>query len=133
VVRGDSLSRRSFRSRISFGSMPASAFFLVFDMLAVQVGFANKAALASSNVHCRQVRQCVGMQTRSPQFNICLDPPCADYFFFSLDDATKTCYLRPSFFAASLTLALIFLVFELLFNEAQVWVARKITQGVEPS
>jgi hypothetical protein len=81
---------------IVFGGRVLKQFYAAFSMEDGngRVGFANKVAtLTESRVQCASRVACKGMEVHYDPLNLCLPPPCADYYFFETDEETRTCKL----------------------------------------
>lgn len=95
LYRSSSLTQGANQGNsIAFGGRVIKQFFAAFDMSAEgKVGFANKLPLVESRVQCAARVMCDGMEVHYDQLNICLPPPCSDYYFFELDESSKQCKL----------------------------------------
>jgi len=78
---------------VVFGSLALRSFYAVFHMKMNRVGLANKEAFEASNIQCKALVHCFGMQTIDATRNVCMPPPCEDYYFFTLDESTQECSL----------------------------------------
>jgi hypothetical protein len=89
---------------ISFGSMVVSSFYTAFNIDLFQVGFAMKgnvtqalnSLIPKGQSTCAKIAICKGYQSYYGPSNSCLPPPCADYYFFMLDEKTMSCHFNPS-------------------------------------
>jgi hypothetical protein len=133
---------------ISFGSLVMRSLFTVLDIQNHRVGFANtkykllagnvanyyvQGAVQPSNSSIRNIVSCSGMQVHLASLNICLDPPCSDYFLFDYDASTKECRLAVSFHVMLAILITVFLLVELAMNESLLWMMKKVETEVEIS
>lgn len=66
---------------------------VLFSSFLCQIGLANKQALVESRVQCASRVICEGMEVHYDPLNICLPPPCAEYYFFEHDASSKQCKL----------------------------------------
>jgi len=128
--RGDSAKRGG---TIVFGSLAIRSFIVAMNMETFQVAFANKILTNESNVQCVEHLQCQGMQTYFSTLNICEDPPCSSYYFFSFNQQTKTCEMSISFHMAAGFIISLFIFLELGLNEIHRLLVKKTTQTVELS
>jgi len=128
VARDDGMKENSAadmtKAHIAFGSLAATAFYMVFDLANHTVGLADKGAEgASSDGSCAPRVACRSpMQTYFPPLNVCEDPSCSDYMFMTLDEDTRTCRwssAAPVSFAALLaTLGVLDLISHRLYKQA---------------
>ncbi|CAJ1430011.1 unnamed protein product, partial [Effrenium voratum] len=111
-------------SHIAFGSMVASALYVVVDLQNATIGLASRGdpAAESSEAGCATPPTCIAMQSYFPPLNICEDPPCSHYIFMTLDEETKTCRWRApipvAFVLLLITLVVLDLVSHRLYKQA---------------
>jgi len=99
---------------VSFGTRAIRSLYTVFYMEGHRVGMANKEHnRAPSNAQCAPRKVCAGMQSAYKQYNVCLNPPCEDYYMFVFDDETKSCKLSDGFHLLSVFLLLLFISMEI--------------------
>ena len=96
-----------------------------------QVGFANSlsARVLASNATCVSAVRCVGQQSLDATYNVCVDPSCSDYYFFSLDAAAHRCELAASFHVLAALLIAALVLSELGLNEWLIRISARV-QGI---
>jgi len=118
---------------ISFGSLTLRSFIAVMNMETFQVAFANKITNKVSMIQCIEPVQCKGMQTHYSPLNICEDPPCSSYYFFTFNDQSETCELSTSFHVVAIFMIIVFILAEIGLNEIHKWLSKKTIQTIELS
>jgi hypothetical protein len=128
VARADDEASRNeadmMFAHISLGSLVVSAVYTVLNLQNHTVGLASKSdASEASEELCTASVQCVSaMQTYYPPRNVCIDPPCSEYFFMHLDETAKVCAWSPvvpvSFGLLLVALALLDLLSHRLYKQS---------------
>jgi hypothetical protein len=131
IVRADrdgessAISADMSRDRIKFGSLAVAAFYTVLNPANHTVGLASRGSPAegSDSLCLPSVSdQCSPMQSYFPPGNVCEDPPCGEYWFMRLDEASKECVwsvaVPVSFFLMLITLAALELLSNRLYKQA---------------
>lgn len=105
--------------------------YAAFDMRAPsRVGLANRDATAvESRVQCAARVLCSGMQVHYDPLNLCLRPPCEDYYFFDYDDTKKVCDLNSGFHIMCGVLIGTFVLLEMGLNEAVIYLSNKVMRS----
>lgn len=112
----------------TLGTLPLRSLFVAFAGKAV--GLSNKIpAVERSNMQCPQKIQCKGMQEVFPEQNICLDPPCDDYYFYQLDHIDKVCVFSGTFHALAVGLLALFIIVEFVLYKLEVDISRKVVEA----
>ncbi|KMZ94272.1 hypothetical protein PVMG_02498 [Plasmodium vivax Mauritania I] len=106
-------SGRTTKPLIKFGTYVINNFYVVVDQENYRVGFANKKEYHSSNDRCTQRAQCVGNQFYEPALNICVDPDCSVWYFYTLNEETKKCESISSRFYVFLLIILLLLLLDI--------------------
>ena len=94
-----------------------------------QVAFSNVAGVTGSNASCVSAVRCVGQQTLDSTYNVCVDPSCSSYYFFSLDSSSHRCELTSGFHVLAALLIAALLASELGLNEWLIAISRRV-QGI---
>ena len=116
-------------TRISVGSLALRSLYVAFDMDEGRVGFANKPGAlaaaaaaategalkdgggdadgAASQRQCAQRKTCVGLERFYAPRNLCLPPPCKNYYFQEIDPTTQECMWSWGFQATAFTALLL--------------------------
>jgi hypothetical protein len=107
------------KDTIIFGSLALQSFYTVIAYDAQQVALANKVANHTLDTQCKKVEtlRCKGMQTRNDAYNVCIDPVCSEFYFFSLNADEHVCELSPAFHILITVLVSAFLIVEVGLNE----------------
>lgn len=92
---GSIINGPSFSNSIVFGGRVLKQFYAAFDMTGTgKIGLANKVTnIRESKIQCASRVACSGMEVHYDPLNLCLPPPCSDYYFFEYDATTKSCKL----------------------------------------
>ena len=116
---------------IVFGSLVLAQLYGAFDMRSPsRVGFANRDATAKeSRVQCAARVLCTGMQVHYDPLNMCLRPPCEDYYFFDYDETQKVCKLNAGFHILCGVLIGTFVMLEMGLNEAVIFLSNKVMRS----
>eukprot|EP00457_Paulinella_chromatophora_P005756 gb/GEZN01005773.1/.p1 GENE.gb/GEZN01005773.1/~~gb/GEZN01005773.1/.p1 ORF type:complete len:577 (-),score=62.74 gb/GEZN01005773.1/:24-1592(-) len=130
LVRGRSLQSDA---RVYFGAMALSPFFVSLAMPTHQVGLANKAAFSPSFSQCKPKLTCMGMQVHNPDYNVCVDPPCLTFYFYSFSSVDKMCVLRPSFHVTAVFFIVLLIVVEMSMNEVYLRLQHKVISTIDVS
>lgn len=137
---------------ISFGALTLRSLYLHLDLNTKVVGVAQKlptpfltpisittnATTAVSGsvyqyepsyVQCLplQSQKCAGMQVFYASLNLCLDPPCSDYYFFTFNSETKRCELGVGFHGLAVAAIVFFFGSEFALYE---WFRKLTTRAV---
>ena len=114
---------------VSLGSRSLSSLHAVFSMSTHQVAFANYAGVSNSNASCVRAVSCSGQQMLDSTYNLCVDPSCSSYFFFSLNRSSHRCELSSGFHVLAALLIALLVVSELGLNEWLIAISRRV-QGI---
>jgi hypothetical protein len=76
---------------------------------------------------------CQGMQVHYWPLNVCLEPPCDDYYLFQYHPDSHTCSLSSSFHVMVGIIIGLFLFAEFALNEVTIWISKRIALEVPPS
>lgn len=115
---------------ISLGSRSLLSLHSVFAMESHQVGLANiGGSSGGSNASCVSDVRCVGQQTLDSTYNVCVDPSCSSYYFFSLNSHTRHCELTVGFHVLAALLIAALVLSELGLTEWLIRVSRRV-QGI---
>jgi hypothetical protein len=114
---------------ISIGSRSLSSLHAVFSPSSQQVGLANFASVSGSNASCVLPVSCVGQQQQDALYNVCLDPSCSSFYFFSLNAQTHSCELTAAFHVIAALLIALLIAVELGLNEWLISISRRV-QGI---
>ena len=114
---------------ISLGSRALLSLHSVFAMDSHQVAFANSGGVAASNATCVSSVRCVGQQTLDSTYNVCVDPSCSSYYFFSLHSASHRCELTSGFHVLAALLIALLALSELGLNEWLIRTSKRV-QGI---
>lgn len=116
---------------IVFGSSVLAQLYAAFDMRTPsRVAFANRDASAKeSRVQCAARVLCTGMQVHYDPLNLCLRPPCEDYYFFDYDAEHKVCTLNTGFHILCGVLIGTFILLEMGLNEAVIFLSNKVMRS----
>ncbi|ETW49171.1 hypothetical protein PFMALIP_02873 [Plasmodium falciparum MaliPS096_E11] len=106
-------SARTTKPLIKFGTYVLNNFYVVVDQENYKVGFANKKSFHTSNEKCTQRTQCIGDQYYEPALNICVDPDCSIWYFYTLNDQTKKCESLSSRFYVFIIIILTLLILDI--------------------
>lgn len=107
------------KPNIIFGNMALKAFYASFAMNPQRVGLANKVTATPSTVQCLQTIDCHGMQTLYEPLNVCVQPACHNYFFFTLNAAGDECELTQMFHILAFSFLSLFVIVEITLLEVQ--------------
>lgn len=114
---------------VVLGSRTLSSLYAAFMMDSRRVGLANKPSVKESVLQCKQSFRCKGMQSKLDRINACSDAPCADYFFFALDDNTKDCVLTSAFHYFAIVIIGVFFAVEWGLSEWENHMIDSIRKG----
>lgn len=97
VARADNEASRNTAdmmfAHIAIGSFAVASFYTIVNLDNKTVGLAPRGDRSEgSDAMCIESVRCISpMQSYFPPLNVCEDPPCSEYMFMRLDDATKMC------------------------------------------
>ncbi|GAW79885.1 hypothetical protein, conserved [Plasmodium gonderi] len=106
-------SGRTTKPLIKFGTYVMNNFYIVADQENYRVGFVNKKSYHYTNDGCTQRAECVGNQFYEPALNICVDPDCSIWYFYTLNPETKKCESISSRFYIFLIIIILLLLLDL--------------------
>ncbi|KJP86189.1 hypothetical protein AK88_04160 [Plasmodium fragile] len=106
-------SGRTTKPLIKFGTYVINNFYVVVDQENYRIGFANKKDYHFTNARCTQRAECVGDQFYEPALNICVDPDCSVWYFYTLNEETKKCESVSSRFYVFLVILLLLLLLDI--------------------
>lgn len=102
---------------VTLGTLALRSLYVVVDVEKGKVGLAQKTISEASaeigNKSCETAAVCVGSEEFKESDNSCSAPYCHLYFFYHLDDETKTCRARAGLRSLAWVLGTIFAVVEL--------------------
>ncbi|CXI07068.1 conserved Plasmodium protein, unknown function [Plasmodium berghei] len=106
-------SGRTTKPLIKLGTYVLNNFYVVVDQENYRVGFSNKKSFYYSNDKCTQKVECIGDQIYEPALNICIDPDCSIWYFYTLNPETKTCESVSSRFYIFIIILIILLILDI--------------------
>ncbi|EUD64931.1 hypothetical protein C922_04663 [Plasmodium inui San Antonio 1] len=106
-------SGRTTKPLIKFGTYVINNLYVVVDQENYRVGFANKRDYHYTNERCTQRAKCIGDQFYEPALNICVDPDCSVWYFYTLNEETKKCQSISSGFYIFLLILLLLLLLDI--------------------
>ena len=65
--------------------------------------------------------------------NMCLPPPCGEYYFFDYDPPNKRCKLSTGFHLLAAIIIGVFVLAECFLNEAVIFLSRKVERNAIPA
>ena len=130
LYRSDSLSAAPPAvPTVTIGGRSLASLHAAFAMDSHQLGLANQASVRASNATCVQPVRCTGQQSSDPTYNLCTDPSCGDYYFFTLHASQHACQLSPAFHVLGALAIAVFLCTELGLNEYLIRLSKRV-QGI---
>jgi hypothetical protein len=79
---------------IQIGTKFLERYYTVVDMKSYRIGI-YPTKYETSNSKCQSnEKKCMGLQVYYEASNVCIDPPCSNYFFQQMDQVTKQCVFR---------------------------------------
>ncbi|CAA9987075.1 conserved Plasmodium protein, unknown function [Plasmodium knowlesi strain H] len=106
-------SGRTTKPLIKFGTYVINNLYVVVDQENYKVGFVNKKDYHFTNDRCTQRPVCIGNQFYEPALNICVDPDCSVWYFYTLNEETKKCESISSRFYVFLFILLLLLFMDI--------------------
>ncbi|CAD2086749.1 conserved Plasmodium protein, unknown function [Plasmodium vinckei lentum] len=106
-------SGRTTKPLIKFGTYVLNNFYVVVDQENYRVGLSNKKSFHHSNDQCTQKVECIGDQIYEPALNICIDPDCSIWYFYTLNHETKICESVSSRFYIFMIILFILLILDI--------------------
>eukprot|EP00164_Ancoracysta_twista_P005452 GFYU01007473.1.p1 GENE.GFYU01007473.1~~GFYU01007473.1.p1 ORF type:complete len:535 (-),score=115.37 GFYU01007473.1:126-1730(-) len=125
------------RQYVVFGYRVLYSMFIMFDLRNNwrRVGLANKSqniviqGRYPDDTSCARRRKCHGLQSLYEPMNVCLDPPCHDYYFQQVNPETKYCELTFGFKFMSWTLVILVAAAEIIINQVYLRMTWLVARG----
>ena len=102
---------------IEIGTRFLQLYYTVFDVENHRIGFFPTKYDFKSSTCTSNEKKCFGLQEYYAPSNVCIDPPCSDYFFQTIDEKTKQCTFRLEFYFLFGILVLMFALAEIFLFE----------------
>ncbi|SBT76017.1 conserved Plasmodium protein, unknown function [Plasmodium ovale] len=118
---------RTTKPLIKFGTYVLNNFYVVVDQENYRVGFANKKNYHYSDGKCTERTVCIGDQFYEPALNMCVNPDCSIWYFYTLNEETKKCESLSSRFYIFLLILVLLLILDIqsyFFYRRSVHVAK---------
>ncbi|VWU51115.1 peptidase, putative [Hepatocystis sp. ex Piliocolobus tephrosceles] len=106
-------SGRTTKPIIKFGTYVLNNLYVISDQDNYKIGFVNKKNYYYSNKNCTKKAKCIGDQVYEPALNLCVNPDCSIWYFYTLNEETKRCEALSSQFYIFILILIILLLLDL--------------------